>query len=295
SLIFFIAGRNEFHDKGIDIYIKALGNLNEILKKEKSKKTIVAFVWVPGNIRGIKQEILENKTLYQDIKDALEDEKDAVVQNMLYSFASGKKISENYLFDEQFLTEMKVKTGKFRKKGKPPILTHDLYDENETIVNAIRAAGLSNDEKDKVKIIYYPIYLSGADGILNLNYYESMQASHLGVFPSYYEPWGYTPLEAGALGVSSVTTDLAGFGRYFCSDCDVSDLKGIYVLKRLNRAYDDVVNQLTGVMHKFSLMTKEERIAGKLKARQIASTADWKSFISHYIEAHNLAVANLHL
>ena len=295
TLIFFIAGRYEFHDKGIDIYIKALGRLNDKLKQSKGRKTIIAFIWVPANFRNIKTEILENKTLYQDIKDALEEVKDEVEKEIVHSLVSSKKITNETLFDNEFLTAMKIKVARFIKKGKPPLSTHDLYDENDTILNAIRSAGLNNDEQDRVKIIDYPIYLSGADGLLNLDYYEAMQGSHLGIFPSYYEPWGYTPLEAGALGVSSVTTDLAGFGRYFCKECpSQGDTPGIYVLKRLDKSDDDVVNQLVEVMLGFVNLSKEDRIANKLEARKVASMADWKIFISNYISAHNSAVEKVY-
>ncbi|MBI2649832.1 glycogen/starch synthase [Candidatus Woesearchaeota archaeon] len=290
TLIYFIAGRYEFHDKGIDIYIKALGKLNEKLKQLKSKKTIIAFIWVPANFRNIRPELLENKTLYQDIKDALEESIPDVEKNIIYSFVADKKAAKETLFDEEFLTEMKTRIARFLKKGRPPLLTHDLYDENDIILKTIIAANLKNEEQDPVKIVYYPIYLSGADGLLNLNYYEAMQGSHLGIFPSYYEPWGYTPLEAGALGVSSVTTDLAGFGRYFCAECMQTETPGIFVLKRLNRNDDDVVSQLVNVMFNFANLSREDRIANKLQARKTASMADWKTFVNRYIEAHNMAV-----
>ena len=294
TLIYFIAGRYEFHDKGIDIYIKALGKLNERLKQLKSRKTIIAFIWVPANFRSIKPELLENKTLYQDIKDALEETIDDVEKNIIYSFVSDKKIAKENLFDEEFLTEIKIRVARFVKKGMPPLLTHDLYDENDIILRTIISANLKNGEQDPVKVVYYPIYLSGADGLLNLDYYEAMQGSHLGIFPSYYEPWGYTPLEAGALGVSSITTDLAGFGRDFRAECAQNDTPGIFILKRLNKTDDDVVNQLVDVMFKFANLSKEERIANKLQARKTASMADWKSFVNNYIEAHNLAVEKVY-
>ena len=290
TLVYFIAGRYEFHDKGVDIYIRALGRLNEKLKQLKSKKTVVAFIWVPANFRNMRPELLENKTLYQDIKDALEEVIGDVEKNIIYSFVSNKKATKEDLFDSDFLTEMKIRVARFIKEGNPPLLTHDLYDENDIILKTIVSAGLKNEEQDSVKIVYYPIYLSGADGLLNLNYYEAMQGSHLGIFPSYYEPWGYTPLEAGALGVSSVTTDLAGFGRFFCNECLQSETPGIFVLKRLNRSDDDVVNQLVDVMFNFANLSKEDRIANKLQARKTASMADWKIFVNNYIEAHNMAV-----
>ncbi|MBI4143612.1 glycogen/starch synthase, partial [Candidatus Woesearchaeota archaeon] len=290
TLIYFIAGRYEFHDKGIDIYIKALGRLNEKLKQMKSKKTIIAFIWVPANFRNIRPELLENKTLYQDIKDALEEVHDDVDKNIVYSFVSSKKFAKEELFDDDFLREMKIRVARFVKKGRPPLLTHDLYDPNDIILKTITDSNLNNEENNPVKILFYPIYLSGADGLLNLNYYEAMQGSHLGIFPSYYEPWGYTPLEAGALGVSSVTTDLAGFGRYFCKECTQNDMPGIFVLKRLNKNDDDVISQLVDVMLNFASLSREDRRANKMQARNIASMADWKIFASNYIQAHNLAV-----
>ena len=294
TLNFFLAGRYEFRDKGIDIYIKALGKLNEKLKQEKSKKTIIAVIWVPANFRNIKTQILENTTLFQDIKDALEEAMPDVEKNLIYSFVSNKKAAKEVLFEDDFLTEMKIRVARFLKKGNPPVATHDLYDENDSILRAISEAGLRNAEEDRVKIIYYPIYLSGADGLLNLNYYEAMQGSHLGIFPSYYEPWGYTPLEAGALGVASVTTDLAGFGRYFCTECAQTDTPGIYVLKRMNKTHDDVVQQLVDVMLRYVNFSKEDRIANMLEARKVASMADWKIFVKKYIEAHNLAISKVY-
>jgi len=294
TLIYFIAGRYEFRDKGIDVYIKALGQLNEKMKKSNSKKTIISFIWVPANFRNVKTELLENKTFYQDIKDGFEEVKDDVEKDIVYSFVSGNKISKEMLFDDEFLNEIKIRVARFVKKGTPPLCTHDLYDPNDTILNALKEAGLNNKQEDKVKIVYYPIYLSGADGLLNLNYYEAMEGAHLGIFPSYYEPWGYTPLEASALGVSSITTDLAGFGRYICTDCVQGDESGIFVLKRLNTKEEDIVGKLAQTMHKFAELPREQRVANKQEARKLASTCDWKNFIKNYIDAHDLACGKTH-
>ena len=123
---------------------------------------------------------------------------------------------------------------KFKKKGTPPLITHDIQQYGDQIVNLLLESGLDNKEDDKVKMIFYPIYLTGADSLLDLNYYESMQGGHLGVFPSFYEPWGYTPLEAAALGVSSVTTDLAGFGKYIQKK-GKKKYPGVFVLKRMDK------------------------------------------------------------
>ncbi|MBW2184607.1 MAG: glycosyltransferase, partial [Deltaproteobacteria bacterium] len=114
--------------------------------------------------------------------------------------------------------------------------------------------------------------------------------SHLGVFPSYYEPWGYTPMEAGALGIASVTTDLAGFGRYVQKHGITNKNPGIYVLKRHNMPVDNVVEQLTKIFSKFKSLSKQDRIENKLRAKRLADMADWNILIENYLEAHNLAV-----
>ncbi len=294
TLFYFIAGRKEVRDKGIDIYIKALGELNKKLKEKRVQKTVVAFIWVPTNNRGIHSELIENRILYQDVKESLDDLGDETHKNITYTFVANKEISPKELFEEDFLLEMKGKVSRLKKKGIPDTSTHYI-DENDEILGLIKAAGLSNDKESPVKIIYYPTYLTGADGLLNQTYYEAMQGSHLGIFPSFYEPWGYTPLEAGALGVSSVTTDLAGFGRYIKEQYkkETEHRHGISVLSRMNKSDNVVVNELADIMLKFSMLTTNERIASKLHARHLAAKADWKDLVKYYIEAHNKALAKI--
>jgi len=292
TLIYFISGRYEFHDKGIDIFIKALSKLNERLKKEDFKKTIVAFFWIPGNVRSIKQELLENRTLYQDLRESINDNIEDIKNSVIYLLASHRNIKRQTLFDKDLYYEIKLKTFKLIKKGKALISTHDLYNEEEDqIIKALKEAKLENSVEDKVKVVFYPMYLTGADQLLDLNYYESMLGSHLGVFASYYEPWGYTPLEAAALGVASVTTDLAGFGMF------VKEIKreddnypGIFVLERLESTDEETVKKLAGVLYDYSKLNREERIKNKIEAVRLSKFADWKIFTKNYIEAHNLAI-----
>lgn len=292
TLIYFLAGRYEFRDKGVDVFISALGRLNERLKSEKSDRTIVTFFWVPGNIKAIKQDLLENKTYFLDVKDTVDDAADEIKNKITYLLISKNEITSKSVFSEDFFQDITPKVRRISRKGVPPLSTHELYNEDsDSILNAFKAAGLFNTEQDRVKVIFYPIYLSGADGLLDTSYYESMQGSHLGVFPSYYEPWGYTPLEGGALGVSSVTTDLAGFGRYLCQNgCTKEKYPGIFVLERFRKSYDEIVTGLTDILYRFAHTSLQERVENKIMAQKVAATADWKFFIENYINAHNLAV-----
>ncbi|MEE9525180.1 MAG: hypothetical protein V3V78_01065 [Candidatus Woesearchaeota archaeon] len=289
TLFFFLAGRYELKNKGIDIFIKSLAKLNEKMKEMKSPKTVIAFIWVPTAIRGIKLDILDNKTLFNDMRDGLDEDINQIKRNILYTIASKEKLTQENIFPESFLEDTKRKLMKFKKKGTPPLITHDLQQYGDQIVDLMLKTGLDNKEDDKVKVIFYPIYLTGADGLLDLTYYESMQAGHLGVFPSFYEPWGYTPLEAAALGVSSVTTDLAGFGKYIMKKKQKRH-PGIFVLKRMDKKDDGIINELTNFMHKFTRFTRQGRVKNKIEAKKLAEKADWKRLVINYILAHNKAI-----
>lgn len=166
-----------------------------------------------------------------------------------------------------------------------------MYDEgNDAIMNTFRKTGLLNRKEDRVKVIFYPAYLTGTEGLLDLTYLDAVVGCHLGIFPSYYEPWGYTPLETAALGVPAVTTDLAGFGRFILQK---NNSKGVYVIKRYKKTNDEVVEELTRLLYSYTKMSRENRIKMKMEAKKTASVADWKHLVEHYIEAHNLAIETL--
>jgi glycosyltransferase involved in cell wall biosynthesis len=150
------------------------------------------------------------------------------------------------------------------------------------------AEGLDNKPDDKVKVIVYPVYLSGNDGLLNLSYYDAMAGCHLGLFPSYYEPWGYTPLEAAAMGIASLTSDLSGFGAFIQSKL-LKDDSGIFILKRLGRSKEQEIQDLTDTMYKYASLDHAERVQNKINAKYLSNLADWKHFVKFYIVAHNRA------
>ncbi len=293
TLFYFIAGRYEFKTKGMDILIKSLGELNQKLIKTKSKKNIVTFFWIPAGTKNIKPKLLENKNFFEDIKHSLDDTFQDIERKILYSLVGKQEFNNNSLFEKDFLFQFNKKLLKFSKNGLPDISTHDIIDNKDPILKGFKEAGLENKKNDKVKVIFYPIYLTGYDGLSNLDYHESIEACHLGIFPSFYEPWGYTPLEAAALGVSSVTTDLAGFGRY-CQKINPKNDKypGVFILDRYGQSDKQEVQKLTNFLYKFSQFSEKERIFNKIEARNIAHFADWKFFVENYIIAHNKALKN---
>lgn len=295
TLFYFLAGRYEFKDKGIDVFIEALAKLNVKLIQEKSKYTVIAFFFVPGNVRILRPEVLETKTIYDDVKAVLNDNEDVLKTNILKNAITQTPITDANLMDEDMIGELKARVKRFKRKGIAPITTHELYNEgDDIIVKTMRSLGLDNGPEDRVKVIFYPIYLSGADNLLNMTYYESMQGCHLGVFPSFYEPWGYTPLESGALGTSSVTTDLSGFGKFIMESTEQeSETPGIYVLKRFNKTDQEAIVDLFDFLYRYTVGGKHARVENKMAARKLAEQADWKIFVKFYFEAHQKALSKL--
>lgn len=292
NLIFFIVGRYEYKNKGMDIMTKALGKLNERLKNEGSERTISVFYWIPGDARGIKKELLENKTYYRHIKNYITRYSEKLQRNIIKNVLSQKRLNLNEIFTKEFVQNNKKHMLGFKRNGIPPLVTHELGNENEdAILNGFKNVGLLNRKEDKVKVILYPVYLNGADGLIDLPYYDALVGCHLGIFPSYYEPWGYTPLESAALGVPAITTDLAGFGRFIKKD-DRVDTSGIFVLKRFSKSEEEVVSNFTETMYNFAMLNRHQRVANKVDAKELAELADWKELINNYFEAHNIALKN---
>ncbi len=291
TLFYFIIGRNELRAKGIDIFIDSLGKLNKKMKEEGSNKTVVSFLFIPADVRGVNPSLLENVEYFRDLQESLEGAFPEIEERILYNVLREKELKKENLISEDYLLDIEKKLHRMkRSEDGPSLSTHHLNSPHDEIINHLKNANLMNKEEDRVKVIYYPIYLTGHDGLSNLSYEEALEACHMGAFPSFYEPWGYTPLEAAALGVSSVTTDLAGFGRYCTTIETKKDRPGIYILKRENTEDEVVTEDLYKFLYGFMKTSRTERVENKIEARKIASKADWRIFVNNYIEAHNKAL-----
>jgi len=294
NLIFFITGRYEFKNKGIDLTIKALARLNELMRKEQGneQRTVTVFFWIPMAHAGVKVELLENKNYYHHLTNYLQFNADNILKKVLYDFLSQKDMKGETLFTKEFLQGMKKDLLQFKRQGNPPLCTNYLPDEERNeLLRALREAGLDNRQENPVKVVVQPVYLDGNDGLLNLPYYDAIAGTHLGLFPSYYEPWGYTPLETAAMGVASVTTDLAGFGRFIEPHLPTTS-PGIEVLHRHNRSEAEVVAEFSQKLLEFTRISHTERVQRKINAKELTALCDWRKFIEFYIKAQNLALAS---
>lgn len=175
-----------------------------------------------------------------------------------------------------------------------PFVTHWLHDmSNDKVLDMLKYLGMSNAATDKVKIIFLPCYLDGNDGILNFSYYDIILGNDLTVYPSYYEPWGYTPLESIAFHVPTVTTDLAGFGLWANSlkKDGYSELTdGVKVIHRSDYNYSEVADAIKDTITEFSTLTDAEIKDIRKRAADISEKALWKHFITYYYEAYDVAL-----
>lgn len=149
-----------------------------------------------------------------------------------------------------------------------------------------------NQKEYRTKIIFVPSYLNGNDGIFNVPYYDLLIGLDLTVFPSYYEPWGYTPLESIAFGVPTVTTDLAGFGLW-AKETGISGnrlTEGVEVIHRTDGNYSEVAENIKNSIINYSELSGEEISKTKASAQTLSKKASWRHFIKHYYKAYGKAL-----
>lgn len=244
TLIVSTSGRYEFRNKGVDVYIEAL---NRLLRDNGMKKTVVAFIEVPGWCGEPRQDLIER-------------------------LESGKKYD----------TPLDV-----------PMITHWLHNmSHDNVLGMLKYLDMQNRNEDKVKLIFLPCYLDGNDGILNIPYYDIILGNDLCIYPSYYEPWGYTPLEAIAFKVPCITTDLAGFGLWANAEkgryCEIED--GVKVVHRTDYNYSEVADRIKETIIKFSNFTPTEVKRARSNAYKLSKKALWKEFIENYYIAYDFAL-----
>ena len=174
-----------------------------------------------------------------------------------------------------------------------PLVTHWLHNmSHDNVLGMLKYYDMHNRKDDRVKVIFLPCYLDGKDGIMNLTYYDVVLGNDLCIYPSYYEPWGYTPLEAVAFKVPCITTDLAGFGLWANKEFGhCGELKdGVKVIHRTDYNYSEVADNIKDTVAEFSNMAPKEVEACRKQADTLSKKALWSEFIQYYHEAYDIAL-----
>ena len=299
ALIVHLSGRYEFVNKGIDVFIQALSNLNELLKNEELEKNVFAFIWVPTAVLKPRDDIQSAASHYSMVADKIAPFLFKIEDEVIHGLYEGRSALEDVLkknleqfFGEEFNQTIndfeRVRDQITERVGALPTCTHNLLVPNDAILTALDTLNLKNNEDDRVKVIFMPIYLSTKDGFLNLNYFDAISATDVGVYPSVYEPFGYTPLEAASRCVISITTDLTGYGYSLLGiqANRTQEKLGIKILRRHGRPFHDIVDDLSKILFELSQLSQNEIEELKQNARELAEKSDWSHLLKAYIDAH---------
>jgi glycogen(starch) synthase len=291
TLYFFTSGRFEFRNKGMDLTIEALARLNWRLKQAGSPVTIVFFIITRAPVRSINITALQSSAMLKEFRTATEGMKDQIGERLFRAAAEGEIPDMNALVDEYWKLRLRRSIHAWRRDHPPPIVTHDLQnDAADPVLNELRRCRLFNQEDDPVKVIYHPDFIAATNPLFGMEYDQFVRGCHLGVFPSYYEPWGYTPLESIALGVPAVCSDLSGFGSYLNHLTPEQPDKGIYVVHRREQDFNAAADELTDRMFNVAQMGRRERIELRNYVEAFSEHFDWHNLGKRYHEAHRMAL-----
>ena len=205
-----------------------------------------------------------------------------------------KSPSLDTLPDEYWRLRLRRSLQAWRSEVKPAVTTYDLvHDQTDAVMQQLRSCNLLNWPGDPVKVVYHPEFISSADPLFGMDYDQFVRGCHYGVFPSFYEPWGYAPLECLVLGIPSVTSDMTGFGAYVMHNIPDHEARGLNVIRRQHATFDQSAGELADRMFRFIQLDRRERIAMRNSVESTADQFDWRELGRHYRTAHEMALAQM--
>ncbi len=295
TLYFFTSGRYEFQNKGYDVTLEALARLNYKMQVAEIDTTVVTFFITRQPFYTINPDVLHAKAQIEDVWRVCEEIKEQVGKRLYTHITSEEGQYEfpdlSAMVDDYLRLKLRRNIQSWKTKKLPKVITHTLKDDaNDEILNFLRTSNLVNNRHDKVKIVYHPDFISTSNPLFRMDYNTFVRGCHLGIFPSMYEPWGYTPLECLASGLPSVTSEVAGFGDYVVNSIPDHDEKGMYIINRKGRNFYDIAEDLANMLFDFVQMNRRERIALRYKCEEASLHFDWSNLGKYYDKAYNLVV-----
>jgi glycogen(starch) synthase len=293
TIYFFTSGRYEYKNKGFDLTLEALVHLNEQLKQQGSDITVVMFFVTKQDYRTIKPEVLQSRAAMEEIRQVCEAIQKQVGKRLFIESIARQDhhLPElNNFVEEYWMLRYRRTIQSWKNSKLPSVVTHRLLHEDEDdIVKFVTRRNLLNKPEDKVKIVYHPDFINSTNPLFGLDYGQFVRGCHLGIFPSFYEPWGYTPLECMASGIPAVTSDLSGFGDYLMKNMPDHEKGGMFVVERAKRTFDWSAKQLSAFLYKFLTQSRRDRINQRNNVENYSSSFDWSKLIVYYEEAYKLA------
>ncbi len=295
TIYFFTSGRYEYHNKGYDITLEALARLNWKMQYAGIDRTVVCFFITKQPFHSFNPAVLESKAQIEDIRRACEEIEQQVGSRLYQNItsATGPYQFPNLtdLVDDYNRLKLRRFVQGWRSKELPKVVTHNLVDDHkDEILTFLRTANLVNNQHDKVKVVYHPDFVTASNPLFKMDYSQFVRGCHLGIFPSYYEPWGYTPLESLASGIPSVTSDLSGFGDYIINNFPDHEKAGLYVVDRKKKDFNQAASQLADILFRFVQLNRRERIGMRNNCEAASPHFDWQNLGKFYDRAYELAL-----
>ncbi|XP_052797708.1 glycogen [starch] synthase-like isoform X2 [Mya arenaria] len=291
TLYVFSAGRYEFSNKGCDLFLESLARLNHFLKTAGSEMTVIAFLIFPARTNNFNIESLRGQAIAKQLRDTVSHIQGQLGKRIFEKALRGELPSGDDILVQEDIVKLKRCIFSAQRNTLPPICTHNVVDDHkDPILAALRNCQLFNNRHDRVKVIFHPEFLNSTNPLFGLDYEEFVRGCHLGVFPSYYEPWGYTPAECTVMGIPSMTSNLSGFGCFMQEHIADPKSYGIYIIDRRFQGIDDSAQQLAQYMFDFSCLSRRQRIIQRNRTERLSELLDWKNLGVYYRKARSQAL-----
>lgn len=246
---------------------------------------------MPAPTNNYNVEALKGQAVTKKLKEVVDGVTHRIGKRLYDSALSCTVADPKALLSEEDVIELKRHIFALKRNTLPPVVTHNMLDSShDAILCELRRVGLYNSPDDRVKIVFHPEFLSSNNPVLGMEYENFVRGCHLGVFPSYYEPWGYTPAECTVMGIPSVTTNLSGFGCFIEEHVENPSDYGIYIVDRRLKAVEESVQQLTEYFVSFCQKNRRQRINMRNRTERLSDLLDWKRLGLEYRKARHLAL-----
>lgn len=291
TIYVFTSGRFEPKNKGFDISLEAMARLNGRLRAMGSPINVVFFIITQRPTRSLHPLALQQRGVMNEFQSVCDNIMRHLGEKLFKKGATGVKVDLDKEVDEYWVLRYRRTQQAMKVNRLPLVTTHMIEDESkDPVLNQIRNVWLFNRHDDPVKVVYHPEFINPTNPLWGMEYDQFVRGCHVGIFPSAYEPWGYTPLECLAMGVPAVSSDLAGFGSFVLDKYGDHTRPGVWVIRRRGRSFNDAADELCHNLMEYCNLDRRGRIALRNQVEAQSWEFDWSVLGEAYVRAHELAL-----
>jgi len=291
TIYIFTSGRYEPRNKGFDLCLESMARLNAELKASNLGITVVFFIITKRQTRSLNPAALQTRGVVNEFRRVTDEIMSSVGEKLFKLGATGARVNLDDLVEEHQILRYRRVQQAIKVDRMPPVTTHMIDDDgDDPVLRSIRDLWMFNRQDDPVKVVYHPDFINPTNPLWGMEYDEFVRGCHMGIFPSAYEPWGYTPLESIAMGVPAISSDLAGFGSYVADMNRGNDRPGMAVIRRRGKPFHESAAELTRVMMDFCRLDRRGRIALRNQVEAQSWNFDWSVLGTEYVKAQDLCL-----